>query len=144
MTQAKSGQKAQVHYTGTLSDGSVFDSSQGREPLSFVVGAGQVIAGFDQAVLGMEIGQSKTFTLTSDEAYGPHNAEAVQTVPLGDIPSDIQLFVGAMLQASTPDGQQVQLTVTELNDDDVTLDANHPLAGQDLTFEVELVSLAEG
>ncbi len=141
MTQAKAGQTVKVHYTGTLKDGSEFDSSKGRDPLEFTLGAGQVIAGFDDAVTGMKIGDSKTVNIPSDEAYGPHESELLHSVGRDQIPEEIDLFVGARLQASGPQGP-VNLVVAEVADDTVTLDANHPLAGQDLTFDLELVDVS--
>ena len=141
MTTAKSGDTVNGHYTGTLDDGTQFDSSQGRDPLQFTLGAGQVIAGFDEAVDGMNVGDSKSVTIPADQAYGPHRPEMVQEVPRSDIPAEIQIEQGMQLQASQPGGQPVVLTVTAFNDDTVTLDANHALAGKDLTFQLELVSV---
>lgn len=142
MTQAKMGDTVKVHYTGTLKNGDQFDSSAGREPLSFTLGQGQVIPGFENAIVGMRIGDSKTVTIPAEEAYGPHHAEAIKTFPRSAIPEHIELEVGLQLQASGPDGQMVLLTVIEVNDEIVQLDANHPLAGKDLTFALELVAVA--
>jgi peptidylprolyl isomerase len=141
MTAAKSGDNVKVHYTGTLNDGSQFDSSQGREPLEFTLGTGQVIPGFDEAVAGMVIGDNKTVTIPADEAYGAHNQEMVQQVPRSAIPDDIQLELGLVLSAQGPDGQTLSFTVVEFNEEQVTVDGNHPLAGQDLTFALELVAI---
>jgi peptidylprolyl isomerase len=143
MTSVKSGDTVQLHYAGSLDDGSVFDTSEGRDPLTFEVGSGMVIPGFDTAVNGMGVGDSKTFKIEAADAYGERQQEAVQVVPLDKIPDEVQLFAGAQLQAESPDGQPIQLTVTELNDETVTLDANHPLAGQRLTFKVELLKIVE-
>lgn len=142
MTKAKAGDTVRIHYTGRLSDGSVFDSSEGREPLEFVLGQGQVIAGFDAAVTGMAEGDHVTAEIGSDEAYGPVHEQARQAVPRGDIPDHIPLELGGQLQVQTAEGQTMAVTVVELSDDSVTLDANHPLAGKDLTFAIELVSIA--
>ncbi len=141
MTQAKSGDTVHVHYTGTLNDGSVFDSSDGREPHSFKVGEGQIIPGLDTAIEGMAVGEQKTVTIPSDEAYGPYQPEARQAVPREQIPEHIPLDPGTMLQMQTPDGRAVPVTVAEADESTVVLDANHPLAGKDLTFAVEVVSI---
>ncbi|WP_299351668.1 peptidylprolyl isomerase [uncultured Shimia sp.] len=141
MTAAKSGDTVRIHYTGTLSDGSVFDSSDGREPLEFTLGSGQVIPGFDTGVTGMEVGDKKTIEIPCDQAYGPINPEAMQDVPRDQIPAEIPLEVGLQLQMQSPQGQVMPVTVAKLTDDTVTLDANHMLAGKDLTFALELVSI---
>lgn len=138
----KTGDTVRIHYRGTLEDGSEFDSSAGREPLEFTVGSGQVIPGFDSAVQGMEPGQEKSFTIPADEAYGPHRDEMVLQVSRDQIPPDINPELGDQLQLQTPDGQPVPVTVTETSDDTVTLDANHPLAGQDLTFDIKLEDIS--
>lgn len=141
MTTAKSGDKVRIHYTGTLSDGSVFDSSEGRDPLEFTLGSGQVIPGFDNGVTGMEVGEKKTIEIPCDQAYGPSQPEAVQDVPRDQIPAEIPLEVGLQLQMQSPQGQVIPVTVAKVTDDTVTLDANHALAGKDLTFALELVSI---
>ncbi|KQI67265.1 peptidylprolyl isomerase [Loktanella sp. 3ANDIMAR09] len=141
MTQVKSGDTVKIHYTGTLSDGTVFDSSEGREPLEFAVGSGQIIPGLDVAMPGMSVGDEKKVEIPSDQAYGPVNPEARQDVPRADIPAEIPLEEGLQLQMQTPTGQAVPVTVVGLTDDTVTLDANHPLAGKDLTFDVKLVDV---
>ncbi|MFZ3033446.1 MAG: peptidylprolyl isomerase [Parvibaculum sp.] len=135
------GDTVKVHYTGTLGDGTVFDSSQGREPLGFTVGSGQVIPGFDSAVADMNVGESKTFTIPCAEAYGEHDPRMVQDVPRSEMPPEMELTVGMRLSARGPDGREIALVVNELTDEVVKLDANHPLAGQDLTFAIELVSV---
>ena len=144
MSEAKQGDTVKIHYTGRLDDGSEFDSSLGGEPLEFTLGEGRVIAGFEQAVVGMTEGGSKTVTIEADQAYGPRNEQAVQDVPLTALPDQIRedLKVGMRLQANDPNGQPLVLTVTTIGDEAVTLDANHPLAGQDLTFDLELVEIA--
>lgn len=142
MAQAKSGDTVQVHYTGTLSDGSTFDSSEGREPLEFTLGEGGVIPGFENAVIGMAVEESKEVTIPCVEAYGEHNVEMVQEVPREALPGDMELELGMPLQAEAPDGEVFVVTVTSLTDDKVILDGNHPLAGQDLTFNIQLVGIA--
>jgi len=141
MATAKDGDTVQVHYQGTLKDGTEFDSSSGRDPLKFTIGSGQVIPGFDQAAVGMSVGDKKEVEIPCDDAYGPHDPQQVQQVGRDQIPEHIDVAPGARLQASTPDGRQMVLTVVEANDDTVTLDANHPLAGQDLKFEIKLVAI---
>ncbi|SEO62354.1 peptidylprolyl isomerase [Salinihabitans flavidus] len=141
MTAAKSGDTVRIHYTGKLNDGTVFDSSEGRDPLEFTVGAGEVIPGFEKAVDGMEVGEKKTAEVPCDEAYGQVNPEARQDVPREQIPEEIPLEVGLQLQMQAPSGQVVPVTVAAIGDEAVTLDANHALAGQDLTFNIELVSV---
>ncbi len=141
MTQAKAGDTVAIHYTGTLSDGTTFDSSEGRDPLSFTMGQGQIIPGLESALDGMTVGEQKTVTVPADQAYGQHHAEGLQQVPREAIPADIPLEVGMQLQMQTPDGQVMPVTVTEMSEAEVTLDANHPLAGQDLTFAVEVVTI---
>ncbi|MBR3371671.1 FKBP-type peptidyl-prolyl cis-trans isomerase [Ralstonia pseudosolanacearum] len=142
MTQAKAGATVRIHYTGTLSDGSVFDSSEGRDPLEFQLGAGAIIPGLERAIDGMTVGDQKTVTIPCAEAYGDYQPEARQDVPRDQIPADIPLDPGTMLQMQTPDGRAMPVTVAEVTDQAVTLDANHPLAGKDLTFAVEVVSVA--
>ncbi|MGB0499072.1 MAG: FKBP-type peptidyl-prolyl cis-trans isomerase [Rubricella sp.] len=141
MAKAQAGDTVTFHYTGTLADGSVFDSSEGREPLGCTLGEGQIIPGLDTALQGLEAGEKTTVTIPADEAYGAHDPRQVQEVPRSEIPDEIPLAVGLQLQARTPDGQAVPLVVTAVAEDTVTLDANHPLAGKDLTFAVEMVSV---
>lgn len=141
MTQVKTGDTVHIHYTGTLNDGTKFDSSEGREPLSFEVGSGQIIPGLDSAIPGMTVGDKKTVNVSCDEAYGQVNPEMTQAVPRADIPADIPLETGTRLQMQTQNGQVIPVTVTAVDDSTVTLDANHPLAGQDLTFDIELVKI---
>lgn len=138
---AVNGDTVQVHYTGSLGDGSVFDSSEGGSPLSFSVGSGQVIPGFDKAVMGMVIGEKKTFTIPADEAYGEHDPRMVQDVPRTELPPEMPLEIGMQLSASSPDGRELRLVITEISEETVRLDANHPLAGEDLTFAIELVAI---
>jgi peptidylprolyl isomerase len=141
MTQAKSGDTVRIHYTGTLDDGTEFDSSAGRDPLEFALGGGQVIPGFDSAVDGMAVGESKSVTIPPDEAYGQRHEQLVQQVPRTTLPEDMEPAVGMQLQSQGPDGQVMNLAVMEIVDDSITVDANHPLAGQALTFAIELVEI---
>lgn len=141
MSEAKNGDTVRIHYTGTLTDGSQFDTSAGREPLEFTIGSGQIIPGLEKEIEGMKVGDKSTVTVPAAEAYGPHQPEGVQEVPRSNIPTNINLAVGTQLQGMTPDGRQMNLTVTGLTDETVTLDANHPLAGKDLVFDVELVEI---
>ena len=141
MSVAKTNDTVKVHYTGKLTDGTVFDSSLERDPLQFTVGAGQMIAGFDQAVNGMELSEKKTVTIPSNEAYGPVNDELFQQVPKSDLPDDMDPKVGQTLVATTPDGRQQQVLVAEVTEETITIDANHPLAGKDLIFDIELVEI---
>ena len=141
MTQAKSGDTVRIHYTGTLDDGSTFDSSEGRDPLEFTLGSGQVIPGFDVGVTGMTIGDKKTINIPCGEAYGELDPNARQDIPRESVPADIPLEIGTQLQMEGADGQVMMVTVAVVTDEAVTLDANHPLAGKDLTFALELVSI---
>ncbi len=142
MSQAKAGDTVRIHYTGTLDDGTQFDSSAGRDPLEFELGRGQVILGFEKAVEGMTVGDTKNIRLEPDDAYGPHHDQLVQTVSRNDLPDDLSLAEGMALQTKSQDGQVTRLTVTSVTEETVTLDANHPLAGQALSFEIELVKIA--
>lgn len=139
----KQGDTVRVHYRGTLSDGTEFDSSAGRDALEFQVGTGQVIPGFDQAVSGLEIGESATVTIPAAEAYGERMEEAVQEMPREAFGDDVPQE-GWAVELQAPDGSTMAATITEVKDDSVTLDFNHPLAGQDLTFEIELVEVVDG
>ncbi len=142
MSQAKSGDTVKVHYTGTLADGSQFDSSQGRDPLEFTLGAGNVIPGFDQGVTGMAVGETKMIHIPVAEAYGPRHDHLTQDVPRSAMPADVELEPGMVLHAQGPEGQTLNFTVVEFDDQSVKVDGNHPLAGKDLTFALELVSIA--
>lgn len=140
---AKRGDTVRVHYTGTLKDGTQFDSSRGREPLEFTIGGGRVIAGFDAAVTGMEVGESRTVTIPSAEAYGDRHEAMLLRVPRGQVPTTVEPRVGQQLQVGRG-GDSVPVTVREVTPEHVVLDANHPLAGEDLTFALELVSVEPG
>lgn len=141
MTAAKKGDIVRIHYTGTLDDGTTFDSSAGRDPLEFLLGSGQVIKGFDDGVMGMAVGEKKTVNIPCEYAYGPVNEAMVQDVPREQIPAEIPLEVGLMLQMQGPGGQVLPVKVVTVTDEAVTLDANHDLAGKDLTFALELVEI---
>ena len=142
MASATHGDTVRIHYTGRLDDGKVFDSSVGRQPLEFKLGSGQVIGGFDSAVTGMEAGEDKTVTIRAADAYGPHRQDLLLPVPRTDLPDGFDPQVGQQVQMSTPDGQTVQVTVAGADDEGLLLDANHPLAGQNLTFDIQLVSVS--
>jgi len=144
MNQAKSGDVVSIHYTGTLDDGTQFDSSAGRDPLQFTLGAGQVIAGFDDAVEGMAVGESKTVNIPAEQAYGPRNEQMVQEVPRTVLPENLEPKEGMALQARNPQGQPVNLVVTAVSDETITVDGNHPLAGKALNFDIELVGIGGG
>lgn len=141
MVQAKPGDTVKVHYTGKLDDGTVFDSSAERDPLQFTIGEGMIIPGFEQAVLGMAPGQSKTETIPTDQAYGPHLDEMVVVVDRQQMPAEIEPEVGQQLQIQQSTGQVIPVVVTEISGSSVTLDANHPLAGETLIFDIELVEI---
>jgi len=141
MTQARTGDTVQIHYNGSLSDGTPFDSSAGRDPIEFAVGAGQVIPGFDKAVEGMAVGESKTVRIPPEDAYGPHLDQLVQEVPNTALPDDLTPEVGMQLQGTSGSGQTMQFVVTDVGDGTITLDGNHPLAGRELDFEIELVAI---
>lgn len=142
MTTVKSGDTVRIHYTGTLTNGETFDSSEGRDPLEFEVGSGMVIAGMDAGLMGMAVGEKKTLNIACADAYGPRHEEGVQAVPKADFPPEIPLEVGVQLQMQTPDGRAMPVTISAVTDDAVTLDANHRLAGEDLVFDVELVEIS--
>lgn len=142
MAQAKLGDTVKVHYTGKLDDGTVFDSSVNYEPLEFSLGTGSVIPGFEQAVLGMNSGESKTVTIPVDQAYGPHREELVLAVDRQQFPPGLEVEVGQQLQMQQENGQVLPVIITDMSDTTVTLDANHPLAGEDLIFDIQLVEIA--
>tara|TARA_Y100001934_G_scaffold59012_1_gene73214 strand:- start:2135 stop:2566 length:432 start_codon:yes stop_codon:yes gene_type:complete len=137
----KQGDNVKVHYTGKLLDGSVFDSSEGRDPLEFTVGAGQMIAGFDKGVVGMALDEQKEITILPEEAYGIYDPEKIIEVPNDQFPEDLSLEVGMQISASQPDGSPIPFTLKEIGEQNVTLDGNHFLAGKDLIFSVTLVSI---
>lgn len=141
MSEAKTGDTVHVHYTGKLDDGTEFDTSAGREPLEFAVGGGQVIPGFDKAVKGMMAGDTKSVRIPAEEAYGARHAQLVQEVPRSALPDEIDPVVGMRLQTPGPEGEAIQLVVTAVSQDSITVDGNHPLAGEALNFDIELVKI---
>jgi len=141
MLQAKQGDTVRVHYTGRLEDGTIFDTSIHREPLEFTIGADEVIPGFEQAVIGMNPGEVKTVVIPAEDAYGPHRQDMVLTVRRDQFPVGIQPEIGQQFQVGLEGGGTILVMVTEVSEDAVTLDANHPLAGKDLTFDIELVEI---
>ena len=141
MSQAKSGDTVRIHYTGTLNDGTQFDSSEGRDPLEFSLGSGQVIPGFDKAVEGMSIGDNKSVSIEPEEAYGQKHEQLVQDVPKSALPQDMDPEVGMRLQSQSPDGQVIHLVITAVAEESITVDGNHPLAGHTLTFDINLVEI---
>ena len=144
MSQAKQGDTVKVHYTGKLKDGSVFDSSREREPLEFTLGEGQLIPGFEDAVEGMEEGADTTVDIPVDKAYGQPQDELTMEVPKTELPEDIEPEVGMQLQVQQQqDGRAIPVKITEVKDETITLDANHPLAGKDLVFDIELVEIVQ-
>ena len=141
MSKAKSGDTVKVNYIGKLKDGSIFDTSENKDPLQFKIGAGQVIPGFEQAVLGMEPGDSKDIEISANDAYGPYNDKLVVKVPKDKIPAKLNPLKGQQLRLQQPDGNDLIVKVKDIDDKDITLDANHQLAGQDLLFNVQLVEI---
>jgi len=141
MSEAKSGDSVHVHYTGKLADGSVFDSSEDRDALTFQLGKGQVVQGFDKAVTGMNVGEKKTETFPADQAYGPRLENLIFTIPRENLPPGYDPEVGEMLGMETKDGRQMDVVVIHSDESVVKVDGNHPLAGEDLTFEIELVKI---
>ncbi|MEO6252228.1 MAG: peptidylprolyl isomerase [Ferruginibacter sp.] len=143
MKQVKDGDVVKVHYTGKLSNGEQFDSSAGREPLEFTVGAGQMIKGFDDAMPGMNLGEKKTISIAPEDGYGPRSEEAIIEFPKENVPADMKLEAGMPLTLSNQAGQPVPVIIVEIKDDVIILDANHFLAGQELIFDIELVEIVE-
>lgn len=141
MSKVKENDTVKVHYTGTLADGEVFDSSRDREPLEFTMGQGMIIPGFEKALIDMSVNETKKVNIPSGEAYGERREDLVQEVPREQLPEEIKPEVGMPLMSQTPDGQQIRLTITEVAEKTIVVDANHPLAGKDLTFELELVEI---
>ena len=141
MQQAKRGDSVHVHYKGTLDDGTVFDSSEGNDPISFTIGSGDVIPGFEDAVVGMEVGGEKRETIAADNAYGQQRDELIFHVGRDQMPPDTEIEVGDILQIGFADGSTAPVRVAAIDGDQITLDANHPLAGKDLTFDLQLVKI---
>ncbi len=141
MNQVKENNTVKVNYTGKLSDGQIFDTSEGREPLEFTLGQGQLIPGFEKGVIDMKLNEKKTITIAKEEAYGDVNPELIQEVSKADLPQDMTPEVGMGLVSKTPDGRETNLLVVEVKDETIVLDANHPLAGKDLVFDLEVVDI---
>jgi peptidylprolyl isomerase len=141
MAQAKHGDTVKVHYTGRFDDGQVFDSSSGREPLQFTIGQGQIIPGFEAAVIGMVPGQTKTEKIPADQAYGSHNEDMVADIERKFVPEGLNPQIGQELEMQRPNGETIPVIVTNVSESHVTIDANHPLAGKDLTFDIELLEI---
>ena len=142
MNKVKKGDHVKVHYTGKLTSGEQFDSSKGKQPLAFTVGAGQMIKGFDEAIPGMEVGEKKTINIAPENAYGEKNIEAIIEFPKSNIPEDMKLEPGMKLQLQNEQGHPIPVVVTEVKEDVVVLDANHELAGKELVFDIELVEIS--
>ncbi|HIJ22187.1 MAG: peptidylprolyl isomerase [Gammaproteobacteria bacterium] len=142
MSEATDGSTVKIHYTGTLDDGEQFDSSEGRDPLEFTIGSGQVIPGFDSACRGMGVGDKKTVTLAPEEAYGEHNPEMVAQVERSMMPEDMEPELGLQMHAQGPNGEMINFVIVDFDDENVTVDGNAPLAGKALTFAIEMVEIA--
>ncbi len=141
MTQVKEGDKVRVNYKGTLEDGTVFDTTQDREPMEFTLGEGMILPGFEKAVIGLSVKDTTSVSLAPDEAYGQYDEKQVVSVDRSEIPTDVELEPGMVLQVAGEDGQAFNVTLTDISEDAVTLDGNHPLAGESLTFEIELLEI---
>ncbi len=141
MSTIKDGDTVSVHYTGTLASGEVFDSSVERDPLKFTLGKGQLIPGFEHAIMGLSVGEKAITNIPSLEAYGEHNPEMVIEVPMNQLPLELDAQVGMQLQLNQPDGQAIPVQITQIDGETVTIDANHPLAGKDLNFDIEVVEI---
>ncbi|SMO38641.1 FKBP-type peptidyl-prolyl cis-trans isomerase [Gracilimonas mengyeensis] len=141
MSKVKDGDTVKVHYTGKLEDGSVFDSSESRDPLEVTLGEGKLIPGFEKAVVGLEVGDKTTANIPSEEAYGERRDDLEVTVERDQLPEDIEPEVGMQLQLNQPNGQPVPVQVTKVEEENIIIDANHPLAGKDLTFDIELIEI---
>jgi len=142
MAQAKAGDTVKVHYTGKLDNGKVFYSSAQHAPLQFTIGEGKTIPGFEQAVIGMKPGESKCIIVESADAYGPHHEEMILKIGRDKIPTDLNPEIGERLQICQKNGQTIPVTVTDISESSVTLDANHPLAGEDVTFDIRLMEIS--
>ncbi|MBC8486324.1 MAG: peptidylprolyl isomerase [Bacteroidetes bacterium] len=142
MAKIKDGDNVKVHYTGKLNDGTVFDSSEGREPLAFTIGKGMMIPGFEKGVLGMDINEEKKITISPEEAYGEIREDMFAEVEKSQLPPNVKPEVGIELMSQTPDGQQLVVRVTEVNEKTIKIDANHQLAGKELTFDIKVVEIS--
>ena len=143
MTKIKDGAQVKVHYTGKLVDGTVFDSSEGRDPLAFTIGKGMMIPGFEKGVMGMEINDEKTINIKPEEAYGEVREDMIAEIPIAQLPPDLKPQSGMELMSQTPDGQQMVVRVKEVKTESVMIDANHPLAGKELTFDIKIVEISQ-
>ncbi|MFD2914825.1 FKBP-type peptidyl-prolyl cis-trans isomerase [Psychroserpens luteus] len=143
MSQVKENNTIKVNYTGKLSDGQVFDSSEGREPLEFTLGQGQLIPGFEKGVIDMKLNEKKTITIAKEEAYGDINAALIQEVNKSELPQDVEPKVGMGLVSKTPDGREMNLLVVEVKEESIVIDGNHPLAGKELIFDLEVVEIKD-
>lgn len=141
MSQVKQNDTVKVHYTGKLKDGQVFDSSEGKEPIEFTLGQGQLIPGFEKGLIEMKVNEKKTITIPKEEAYGEPRAELIQEVEKAQLPEEIKPEVGMGLVSKSPDGQEMNLVVTDVKDNTIVVDGNHPLAGKDLVFDLEVVEI---
>jgi len=142
MAEAQEGSKVKIHYTGKYEDGTVFDSSREREPLEFTIGDESTIQGFEEAVTGMSPGETKDISLDPEKAFGEYHEQMVQKVERNQLPDDVELEVGIVLEVTSPEGETYMVRVVEMDDESVTLDGNHPLAGETLSFDIELVEVA--
>ncbi|AUC23048.1 peptidylprolyl isomerase [Polaribacter sejongensis] len=143
MSQVKANNTVKVHYTGKLSDGQVFDTSEGKEPIEFVLGQGQLIPGFEQGLIDMKVNEKKTITIAKEEAYGEVNDQLIQEIDRANLPQDMEPKVGMGLVSKSPEGQEMNLMIVEVKDASVVIDGNHPLAGRDLVFDLEVVEIKE-
>lgn len=143
MTKIKNNDTVEVHYTGTLADGQIFDSSLQREPLKFTLGQGQLIPGFEAGLIDMGVSDKKTIQIPSNEAYGPRQDEMMHEVQKSQLPQEIKPEVGMPLSSQNPEGQEMHFTIAEVKEESIIVDGNHPLAGKDLTFEIEVISIGE-
>lgn len=141
MAKAKEGDLVKVHYTGKLSDGEIFDTSENREPLAFTIGKGEVIPGFETGVTGLEIGESKTVVIPTEQAYGPRRDEMIYKVGKDKFPPDVELKIGDAFKIGEEQGAPLIVSITDIAETEVTLDGNHPLAGKELTFDIKLVEI---
>ena len=143
MSQVKANNTVKVHYTGKLSDGQVFDTSEGKEPIEFVLGQGQLIPGFEQGLIDMKVNEKKTITIAKEEAYGEVNDQLIQEIDRANLPQDMEPKVGMGLVSKSPEGQEMNLMIVEVKDASVVIDGNHPLAGRDLVFDLEVVEIKD-
>ncbi|SDS50330.1 FKBP-type peptidyl-prolyl cis-trans isomerase 2 [Polaribacter sp. KT25b] len=142
MSQVKENNTVKVNYTGKLTDGQIFDTSEGREPIQFTLGQGQIIPGFEKGLIDMEVNEKKTITIAKEEAYGEVNKALIQEVNKADLPQDMEPKVGMGLVSKTPDGQEMNLMVVEVKEETIVIDGNHPLAGKDLVFDIEVLEIS--